>query len=37
MPDSQDENVYTFTGGPNASPIKAIIDNNIAIGINCGT
>jgi hypothetical protein len=37
MPDSQDGNVYIFTGGPNASPIKAIIDNNIAIDINCGT
>ncbi len=36
MPDSQDGNVYTFTGGPGASQIRAIIDNNIATGINCG-
>ena len=36
MPENQNDNVYSFTGGPDTPPIKAIIDNNIAIDINCG-
>lgn len=36
MPDSQNNNVYFFTGGPSSANISAVIENDIVADLNCG-